>query len=255
MIRKERAINKNIMQEYPVRSGVFIMAVSALLTSAAVPALADNYHHYDAALGSAATERSYGAVYAGAPGVVAGATDRQAGGDITAGASAFIDRMAGRALGFLANNSLSPDQKRQEFSRLLQESFDMSTIGRFTLGRYWRASSVQQREEYLRLFSRMVVDVYSSRFNDYQGQTLAVRGARRDGESDVIVTSFIIPKQGSEVQIDWRVRYKNGRYQVVDVIVEGVSMSLTQRSDFAAVIQRGGGDVQVLLTHMRSNTR
>ncbi|MEC7028100.1 MAG: ABC transporter substrate-binding protein, partial [Pseudomonadota bacterium] len=78
---------------------------------------------------------------------------------------------------------------------------------------------------------------------------------RADGEKDTIVTSFIIPDQGSEIQIDWRVRYKDGKYKVIDIIVEGVSMSVTQRSDFSSVIQRGGGNVQVLIDHLREKTK
>ena len=101
----------------------------------------------------------------------------------------------------------------------------------------------------------MVVKVYSDRFKEYKGQKFEVRGARPEGEKDVIVTSFILPEGGPEVQVDWRVRSKNGRFQVIDVIVEGVSMSVTQRSDFASVIQRGGGNVDVLLAHLQTPAR
>lgn len=167
------------------------------------------------------------------------------------GAQAFIDSMAGRAIEFLGNSSMSQAAKKQQFEKLLRESFDMDTIGRFALGRYWKTATDAQKKEYMTLFRRMIIDVYSGRFSDYKGQKFETRGARPEGEKDTLVTSFIIPGDGPEIQVDWRVRYKDGRYRVVDVIVEGVSMSVTQRSDFAAVIQRGGGDVGVLLTHLR----
>jgi len=53
------------------------------------------------------------------------------------------------------------------------------------------------------------------------------------------------------VKVDWRVRNSNGTLQIIDVVIEGVSMSLTQRSDFSSVIQRGGGNVEALLEHLR----
>src|SRR5690606_5730149 len=108
-----------------------------------------------------------------------------------------------------------------------------------------------QRKEYMTLFRQMVVNVYSARFGEYKGQKFETRSFRALDDKDTLVTSFIVPLDGPEIQVDWRVRYKDGRYRIVDVIVEGVSMSVTQRSDFAAVIQRGGGDVQVLLAHLR----
>lgn len=168
-------------------------------------------------------------------------------------AQKFIDDMAGQAIQFLGNPNMSQDAKRQAFDKLLRESFDMDTIGRFALGRYYRTSSDAQRKEYMALFRTMIINVYSRRFSEYKGQKFVTRGARAEGERDVLVTSFIIPSTGPEVQVDWRVREKDGRYRIVDVIVEGVSMAVTQRSDFAAVIQRGGGDVNVLLNHLRSN--
>ena len=170
------------------------------------------------------------------------------------GARNFIDSMAGRAIGFLGDEDLPVDEKKSAFRKLLRDSFDMNTISRFSLGRYWREATPQQRDEYQKLFEKMVIEVYSQRFSDYQGQRFEARTFRADGDKDTIVTSFIIPDQGSEIQIDWRIRYKDGKYKVIDIIVEGVSMSVTQRSDFSSVIQRGGGTVQVLLEHLRSKT-
>ncbi|MFN3826105.1 MAG: phospholipid-binding protein MlaC [Micavibrio sp.] len=175
--------------------------------------------------------------------------------DVGAGAENFIDNMAKRALEFLGNSGMSQDQKTESFRRLLNDSFDLETIGRFVLGRYWKTSTEQQRKEYQALFRKMVVDVYAKRFGEYKGQKFETRGHKADNEKDTLVTSFIVPGDGPEVQVEWRVRYKNGRYQIVDVIVEGVSMSLTQRSEFATVIQRGGGDVQVLLAHLKDKQK
>ena len=171
--------------------------------------------------------------------------------DIGIGAQTFIDGMAQRAIGFIGNGNMTYEQKSNEFRRLLQDSFDMETIGRFALGRYWRTATPEQRKEYQKLFREMVVKVYSDRFREYEGQNVETRSHRIDGDNDTIVTSFIVPKEGPEVQVDWRVRFKNSHYQIVDVIVEGVSMSVTQRSDFSSVIQRGGGDIKVLLDHLK----
>lgn len=171
--------------------------------------------------------------------------------DISVGAKDFIKKMSDRGLSFLSNQEMSHEEREKEFRSLLRESFDMKTIGRFALGRYWKTSDKKALDEYQKLFEDMVVEVYSRRFSDYDGQTLEIGDTRPEGDSDAIVTTFIIPQEGPKVQVDWRVRNKKGKYQVVDVIVEGVSMSLTQRSDFASVIQRGGGDIEVLLAHLR----
>jgi len=176
-------------------------------------------------------------------------------GDVAGeGARNFIDRMGKDAISFLGNEAYSQSQKEAEFRKLLKSSFDMKTIGRFALGRYWNTATPAQQQEYLRLFENMVVDVYAHRFNEYKGQSLDVASFRPDGEKDTLVTSYIVdPDGGGKFQVDWRVRNKNGSYKIVDVIIEGVSMSLTQRSDFSSVIQRGGGNIQSLIDHLRAS--
>lgn len=166
-------------------------------------------------------------------------------------AATFVDKMAGDAIAFLGG-SMSQTQKKQAFAKLLEQSFDMNTIGRFSLGTYWRQATPQQQQEYLRLFKDYVINIYSQRFQEYNDQRFETRGARKESERDTIVTSAIIdPRSGAQTRVDWRVRERNGKYQIVDVIVEGVSMSVTQRSDFSSVIQRGGGNVDVLLQTLR----
>ena len=167
-------------------------------------------------------------------------------------AKGFISALADEGLGLLSQNEMTDEKRQKEFRKLLQRNFDMKTIARFALGRYWKSASAAEQKEYLKLFEDMIVKVYSRRFEDYDGQDLVVKDARPSGERDTIVQSEIVPKNGPAIQVDWRVRNKNGKLSVIDIIVEGVSMSLTQRSDFASVIQRGGGQVEVLLAHLRT---
>lgn len=171
--------------------------------------------------------------------------------NVTEGAKNFIASMGDRGINFLGNESMTQQAKTAEFRRLLNDSFDMNTIARFSLGTYWRTATPAQQQEYLKLFNNMIVKVYSKRFSDYKGQKFEVRSARAAEGKDSVVTSFIVPSDGPQVQVDWRVRNKGGSYKVVDIIVEGVSMSQTQRADFSSVIQRGGGKIDALLQHLR----
>lgn len=172
---------------------------------------------------------------------------------VAQGAEKFITKLADDGIGFLGDESISGEKQRAEFRKLLNRNFDMNTIARFSLGRHWRTASKPQRDEYMKLFKAMIIDVYSQRFSDYQGQTIEVTGSRKEGERDVLVHSLLTQESGPDVKVDWRVRKREGRYKVIDIIVEGVSMALTQRSDFSSVVQRGGGDMEALLVHLREN--
>ena len=166
-------------------------------------------------------------------------------------AEAYVKKMTDTAVDFLSNEKLSQDEKTKKFEKLLDDHFDMRSIARFALGRYWRTATPKQQKEYIKLFDNMIVGIYSRRFSDYKGQAIDVVASRPEGKNDMLVSTIIKQDNGPDVQVDWRLRPGKSGLKVIDVVVEGVSMALTQRSDFASVIQRGGGDVQVLLAHLQ----
>lgn len=168
------------------------------------------------------------------------------------GALDFVKSTAEHGLTFLSDPQSSQEKKKKEFRKLLDSSFDLDTIARFALGKYWKDATPSQQKEYVVLFKKMVVAVYADRFGDYKGQKFEVKTARPIGSKDAMVTSEIVQINGGKnIQVDWRVRKTGSAYKVVDVYVEGVSMSVTQRSDFSSVIQRGGGSVGVLIDYLK----
>jgi phospholipid transport system substrate-binding protein len=56
------------------------------------------------------------------------------------------------------------------------------------------------------------------------------------------------------VNVDWRLVTDNGAYKINDIIVEGISMGMTRRSEFASVVQRNGGQLRGLIALMREKT-
>ncbi len=71
----------------------------------------------------------------------------------------------------------------------------------------------------------------------------------------MVPTSFSQPSGRTAVKVDWRVLKPQGKLKIVDVIIEGVSMSLTQQQEFSAVIQRNGGQLESLLVSLRERAR
>jgi len=163
---------------------------------------------------------------------------------------AFIKRLGDTALMSLTQTKISRAERETRVRKILQDNFDVKTIGKFALGTYWREASDKEKAEYTKLFENMIVTTYTSRFEDYSGQKLEVGTAVIAGK-DIIVSSKIVQKDGPPIAIDWRLREKEAGIRIIDVIVEGVSMSVTQRSDFSSVIQSNGGKVENLNTVLR----
>ena len=167
-------------------------------------------------------------------------------------ARAFIGNLGNQAIQVLGP-SVSPSQRVARFRELFREDFDIPGIGQFVLGRYWRTATPEQQQEFLRLFQEYIVQAYSSRLGEYGGEPFRVTGSRPAGE-ETVVNSEIDRRGGSRVQVDWYLTNRSGRPKITDVYVGGVSMKVTQRDEFASVIQRNGGQVDALLAQLRQRT-
>src|SRR5260221_308163 len=160
----------------------------------------------------------------------------------------FIADLGARAINVLTSTSSETERERQ-FRGLFEEGFDVNEIARFVLGPYWRTATDAQRAEFIKLFENYVVHAYTMRFNAYAGQQLKVLGARPEGDNAWVVQSQIALPNSNQppARVDWPVTKHGDTYKIADVTVEGVSMALTQRQEFASVIQRNGGPVQAFL--------
>ncbi|MFN0042494.1 MAG: phospholipid-binding protein MlaC [Alphaproteobacteria bacterium] len=169
-------------------------------------------------------------------------------------ARVFVKSLADRALSTLKSDVSKQDRDRQ-FHAILAEGFDVPAIARFSLGAYWEKASEADRQEYLKLFQDLIVQTYSARLSSvYNGQRLDIGAARPDGKIGMWVASKIVsPNPADEsVRIDWRLRQPGGdKHKVVDVVVNNISMVVTQRDDFVAALQGNGGDVRTFLGVLR----
>jgi phospholipid transport system substrate-binding protein len=170
-------------------------------------------------------------------------------------ARTVIDGMAQRAISVLKETGQGDKSTREaQFRDIFRDSFDVPKIAQFVLGIYWRRASEAQRAEYLKLFEAFIVKTYAERLSQYSGEKLQVDGARANGEK-VSVDSEIMRPQGQPIRIVWELEKDGvGKHKVTDVIIERVSMSQTQRSDFNSYISQNGGSVDALITKLRSMT-
>ena len=157
-----------------------------------------------------------------------------------AGATKFVSDLSSQALTVLSANGVPLDQKEKKVRQLLSTNFDLKLIGRYVLGAAWRKASADQRSQYQTLFKEFVLRTYSRRFGGYSGQKFAVTSAKPIGKKDILVSTKISRPSGPPILAGWRVREKNGAHKILDVVVAGVSMVVTQRSEFRAVISKQG---------------
>jgi phospholipid transport system substrate-binding protein len=174
--------------------------------------------------------------------VLAGATDDPA---------EFIADLGNRTIAVLTSH-LPKEERASTFQRLFDDNFDVPAIARFVLGAYWRTASEEQRQEFTKLFDTYIVRVYLVRFGEYTGERLKIMETRTLGEnSSLVLTQIFRPGTAPPIHVDWRVDRTGTGLKITDVIVEGISMAIVERQEFASVIQRGGRQIEALFKLLR----
>jgi phospholipid transport system substrate-binding protein len=175
----------------------------------------------------------------------------QARGD----ASAFIAELTQKALRLGSDKTVSVADRQQGIERLLDEDFDLPRIAHFVLGRYWREAKDTERQEFTAAFRDYMVRAYSERFTEYDGGSFRVVGQRvESATSTLIYTEIRRSASGQVSKVEWRVA-SNGGYKVIDMSIDGVSMVLVQREEFASAIQRNGAGVPSLIGQIKMSAQ
>ncbi len=174
-------------------------------------------------------------------------------------AEAFVQENIDKGYAILNSTTLSEEQRRAQFREFMLSLTDARRIGMFTLGQYANSASKDEIEAFIDAFSEFAVAVYESRLSKYKGQTLKVTGSVQRAADDVVVNTDVVDPGAPTAQplkAAFRVRKtSDGRPIVTDIQVEGVWLSLSQRSDFTGFLQQHGGRVPDLTTDLQRQTQ
>ena len=136
---------------------------------------------------------------------------------------------------------------KQKALKLAEEKIlphvDFEESTRLAVGRSWRSASAEQRKQLTDEFRRMLLRTYSNAISAYQGQTMKVLPLHmKAGETDVTVRNQYLRPGQKAVQVDYQMHKVGDGWMIYDIIVEGVSLVLTYRSEFDQVVKESGVD-------------
>lgn len=169
----------------------------------------------------------------------------------TSRATAFIQGAGDELVAVINQPGLGAAARQERVAAILRRTVDIDGVGRFVLGRFWRVATPSEQQDYLRLFEASLIRNLAGRFGEYQGVRFSLGRTQSRTEDDALVSTVVQRPGQASFNLDWRVGEVGGQPRIVDLIAEGTSLRLTQRSEYASVVQRGGGQVSALLAAMR----
>ena len=169
----------------------------------------------------------------------------------TSAAATVVTDFGNHMLQMLSDPQISPADRRDRFGTLLDRDFDLAKAGRFVLGRYWQSATDQEKKDFAVSLRGYLVKTYSARFAEFSNASFKVVGERSEAaDSTVVSTTVTQTNKPQPAKVEWRVSTEGGSPKITDVIVDGVSMSITHRQEFAAMLKRNGGHVSELIAEL-----
>ena len=177
--------------------------------------------------------------------------------EIDAGkAESFVKNLTRQGIEELINSDVSKQEKDARFYKLFNENLDLNKIGQFVLGRYWRAATPAQRTEFIDVYRKLNVKTWSARFDEFKGKNFVFKGATplnsKGADSQIFVDTEVPMEEGKPAKVVWRVENGKNGYKIVDIIIENVSLAISARNEYTAVIQKSPNGIDDLIAELKA---
>ncbi len=140
-------------------------------------------------------------------------------------------------------------ERYAEIEKLFEDSFDINHIARFTIGRFWKKMSKYEQQQFMEDFKPYILATYTSQQWKTEGLDFTVLDSVPVNSKTVKVETIV---QGMEeeqsVSIIFHVKKTENGLKIIDVLLEGVSIGITQRNSFERILNRNDEDFEAFLT-------
>lgn len=166
----------------------------------------------------------------------------------------FVSNLSNKTLAELSNQQTDADRVAK-LKPILQQYFDMPAISKYVLGGYWRKATPDQQKAFVDAFTDYVSVVYGKRFGQYTGQKMEIKRVHDEGSGRATAFTVVQAAGQDPLRVDWVIDTVDNAYHILDLKVEGLSISDTHRQEFASVIQNNGGDLQKLIDILHQKSK
>jgi phospholipid transport system substrate-binding protein len=167
----------------------------------------------------------------------------------SARASEFVKGIGDRLVA-VVNGSEPDNAKRAKLTAIIDGAVDVDGVAQFCLGRFWRSASPEQQRRYTALFHQVLVNNITAKLGEYRGVRFTM-GRSQQRDENAVVSTVVERPNNPPTNVDWIISSPAGDPKIIDVIAEGTSLRLTQRSDYASYLSRNNNSIDALINAMR----
>ncbi len=163
----------------------------------------------------------------------------------------FTKELSNEAIKIITSDK-GNEEKLEAFKTLFIENCNLNSLARFVLAQYWRGLSEDEQADFTESFTNSVIISWATKFNAFKGGELEINSVNKSEKAtskDYFVNSTMKFTDGTQdAEVIWREREdKDGKIKILDISIEGISMAMSYRNEYRAVLQRNNGNVNDLI--------
>ena len=158
------------------------------------------------------------------------------------GAIAFIETIAQETIAAWSDSKLNQEERDAAFRSIFAAATDVELIARGILGRHYKRATPEQRQAYMKAMRDYIITEFDKRMSQIGFRELDIVGTTpASGRSGhLFVRTKVDRDEGQALLADWRVRKKDGVFQVVNLEIEGINLMITNREYFSSRVKALG---------------
>ena len=165
-------------------------------------------------------------------------------------ANALVERVVAD-INAVINSGRSESAMYRDFEAIFQRYADVPTISRSALGPDARSASPAQLNAFADAFTGYLARKYGKRFRELIGGEIVVEQSREVKTFFEVRASAILRGQ-APFDVTFLVSDRSGRDLFFDLLIEGISLLKTERTEIGAMLDRRRGSIDQLIADLRS---
>lgn len=126
--------------------------------------------------------------------------------------------------------------RRDKIMTLIKNGFDFREMSKRVLGKTWNDIDDKERDNFTRLMTKLLENVYIGKLESYSGQTIEYSGETIKEDRGQV--SVLLDNAGTKIPIHYIMKKTDARWMVYDINIEGVSLVRNYQEQFKAILRK-----------------
>ena len=151
----------------------------------------------------------------------------------------------------IINNDQNDENKKKSLLNLFDKYADVPIIARAVLGSPWRQLSQVERSNFINAFRLYLAKKYIAQFSEFKGAEMLIERSRDSGgKAGIMVETRLLMPGSAPIKVGWQVSDASGKFKMIDVKIEGISLLTTERGEIRNQYSKEGRSISKLINSL-----